>query len=108
MVVGLYLIFVLSKSLFFLYKAKGRLEIAQDQLNDLKDEEASLEAKLGEVESDIFVEAEARNKLNMKKEGEIVLIVPKGEEIENSITSDEEEKGLSNWGKWLMVFGWKK
>lgn len=100
LVVGIIIIVNLSRSLFDLLKkdevidkTKNRLEKVEQENNDLKD-------KLSEVQSKDFVEKQAREKLNLGKEGEVVVILP-------SISPpppEEEKKVLANWEKWLELF----
>jgi cell division protein FtsB len=82
---------------------KGGLVTEQVQiLKQKQSENDQLKQKLVEVESNDYIEKEARNKLNMQKEGDVVVVLPKNlPQIEK--TSDSSQ--LSNWQKWAkMIF----
>jgi len=99
---GIYLIIVLSKSLYQLYGAKNRLTEAEMRLEEMQKKTEELTQTLDETQTADFIEKEARDKLNMQKLGEVVLIVP---EVEIATTEAEkvvEER--NNVGKWLKVF----
>lgn len=98
-----YLIFVLSSGLWQLYKAGGRLEEVRSNLESEKKRNDELKSRLSEVESQSFVEKEAREKLNMQLSGEVVVILP---EMNVNLDSESKdiEKQVSNWQKWWNLF----
>lgn len=49
---------------------------AERRLIEEKERQEALERKLAQVESDEYVEREARDKLNLSREGEVVVILP--------------------------------
>ena len=74
----------------------------------LKDEKKSLEDKFQIINSDDFVEKEARTKLNMKKEGEDVYILPsneapKSQEISYVEGNSSNLNKTSNFQKWMEL-----
>lgn len=73
-----------------------------DKLQQVQDENESLKRKFAEVESSQYIEREARNKLNLGKEGEIALIIPSiSPDINPSPTLIDKSP---NWEKWLKLF----
>ncbi len=73
-----------------------------DKLQQVKDESESLKRKLAEVESNQYIEQEARNKLNLGKDGEIALIIPSiSPDVGPSPTPIDKS---SNLVKWLKLF----
>jgi len=120
----LYLVFagLITLSIFNTYKAvtdivalsKSEAE-ADREITRLEEEKSILQKRLEAVNSEMFVEKEARTKLNMKKEGEEVYIIPtssgsvKDQNIidESSVLGDStRNKDLvesSNFEKWLEV-----
>lgn len=120
----LYLVFagLITLSIFNTYKAvtdivalsKSEAE-ADREITRLEEEKSILQKRLESVNSEMFVEKEARTKLNMKKEGEEVYIIPtssgsvKDQNIidESSVLGDStRNKDLvesSNFEKWLEV-----
>jgi len=120
----LYLVFagLITLSIFNTYKAvtdivalsKSEAE-ADREITRLEEEKSILQKRLESVNSEMFVEKEARTKLNMKKEGEEVYIIPtssgsvKDQNIidESSVLGDStRNKDLveaSNFEKWLEI-----
>lgn len=101
--VGSYLIYASIKSLVDLKKAGGRLEQAKTALAQIKADNRSLQRKLLEVSSPDFIEKEARDKLNMQRPGEVVVVLP-----ETSLASSSAEvtqsRPLTNAEKWWKLF----
>ena len=120
----LYLVFagLITLSVFNTYKAvtdivalsKSEAE-ADREITRLEEEKSILQKRLEAVNSEMFVEKEARTKLNMKKEGVEVYIIPtssgsvKDQNIidESSVLGDStRNKDLveaSNFEKWLEI-----
>jgi len=73
----------------------------QKKLEEAKNKQENLKRQLAQVESRDFIEEEARNKLNMGKEGEIVLILPSL--VFKQPTPSPPAKS-PNWKKWLELF----
>ena len=55
---------------------QDRLSEMENQIAQLQERKKSLEAELEKVQSDQFVETEARNKLHLARENETVVIFP--------------------------------
>jgi len=103
LIVGLLVIFHLSRSIVGIYRSGGRAEGLRAEVAGLREEKKELEEEKAFRESLEFVEREARDKLRMVREGEHILVLPGGqdEQIRNSkfeIRNDEEEP---NWKKWV-------
>lgn len=80
----------------------------KEKILGLKTEKSSLEDKLQVINSDEFVEKEARTRLNMKKEGEELYLIspkeaPKSEEVKYTETTAKMNKNLSNFDKWMDI-----
>lgn len=80
----------------------------QAKILGLKDEKAKLEDKLKVINSDEFVEKEARTRLNMKKDGEEVYLVsannsPKIDPIVYTDSGEKPLKKLSNFERWMEI-----
>ena len=103
---GIYLIVILSRDLWQILSAKNRITDAEEQVEKLEEEQVKLEEQLKLVETDEFVEREARDKLLLAKEGEVVVLLPPGGGIENVELKmeNQEEENLKNWKKWLELF----
>jgi len=102
-IVGIGLIISLSKNLYRLLEAGDQVKLAQQRLEELKTESKKLEQERDYFQSEEFVEQEARNRLNMAKPGEKVVILPPnlGENEKQTFTPNPE---LPNWKKWLSLF----
>ena len=75
-VIGIVLIVSLSRSILKMFRAKDELRLAEQKIEELQEEAAGLTEKREFYQSEEFIEQEARNKLNMVKEGEIVVVLP--------------------------------
>jgi cell division protein FtsB len=84
-------------------RASDRVTSQTVKLEEKKNQLAELESRLEYVNSYEFIEKEAREKLNLQRPGEIVLVVP---ETAPTILVEEDEKGedLTNWQKWIKLF----
>ena len=105
-VFSLYLIVSLSKEIFDLVQKEKVIEQEQLKVEKLKVEAQVLREQLDYVQSEEFVEKEAREKLGLTKEGETIVILPEDfEEIVELSRKGIETEELPNWRKWLGLFG---
>ncbi|MFH0750181.1 MAG: septum formation initiator family protein [Candidatus Gottesmanbacteria bacterium] len=78
------------------------LQTRQTELTKLQEKNQELEKKLQLVQSPEFIETEARDKLNLAKTGEtIILIDQTTKENGNKQTSTTQ---IANWKKWWSLF----
>lgn len=104
----LYSVYATSSAI---YSSSKKTEEIIHKKEVLGSKKAELESKLQVINTDDFVEKEARTKLNMKKEGEELYLMPKNEEIKpESVTYQEtfdydyEEKDTrTNLEKWVQI-----
>jgi hypothetical protein len=104
----LYSVYATSSAI---YSSSKKTEEIIHKKEVLGSKKAELESKLQVINTDDFVEREARTKLNMKKEGEELYLMPKNEEIKpESVTYQEtfdydyEEKDTrTNLEKWVQI-----
>jgi len=103
-IVGIILIVSLSRSILKMFKARDELKLAEQKIEELQEEAASLTEKKEFYQSEEFIEQEARNKLNMVKEGEIVVVLPPN--IKEILGEKETQPQISvpNWRQWLNLF----
>jgi len=101
------LVFVINnqvRSIYDLWQKKDLVLSTQKELEYLKDENKKLKSELSYVQTDEFIEKEARDKLLWVKENEQqVLITDKI--ITKSIA--EEQKAIQikpNWQQWWEIF----
>lgn len=100
---GILLIIKSSKDILRLLGITDQIKSTEDKVAQLEKEEKGLVEKKEYYQSDEFVEQEARNKLNMARPGETVVVLPPKKEeskenLENVVTQ------LPNWGKWWKLF----
>ncbi len=80
----------------------------KEKILGLKVEKENLESKLAMINSDEFVEKEARTRLNMKKENEEIYLISSNEpqikeEVSYIETSPKMKKEESNFDKWMEL-----
>ncbi len=104
LVVGLILL-GLGKQIGTALQAGKRLDTTAQQVDTQQQQNRQLKAKLAEVQKYNFIEQIARNKLNMGKPGETVVIIP--EKAINQVLGAQKqipEINLPNWQGWLKLF----
>ncbi len=92
----------LSRSIYELWHKQDVVVSARLELEGEKKENERLKRQLVLVETQEFIENEARNKLFMVKPGEEGVIVPK-ELIEKK--EKKETASVAVWRQWLNLFG---
>jgi cell division protein FtsB len=102
-IVGLLVTIVgLSQSVVRLMGRKGMLQAKQEELERLQKEKESLQNKLTLSQTPEFIEKEAREKLNLAKAGETVILLESGEA--QAQTKGNETIISPNWKKWWNLF----
>ena len=102
-IVGLLVtIFGLSRSVLRLIGRKSVLKTKQEEIIRIQNEQENLKNKLSLAQTPEFIEKEAREKLNLGKLGETIILVEiegeKGEQTGKNIPT------LQNWKKWWIMF----
>ena len=88
------------------------IEMLESQISELETDQYDLAATLIQVQSEDFVETEARTRLNLRKPGESVIIVSSNEDVRrfNEQAGDlgirdllnEPESNVSQWWKYFF------
>lgn len=91
-----------------IWQTSKKKDALNQQILGLKDQRKALEDKFLVINSDEFVEKEARTKLSMKKEGEEVYLVPSteaqvAEKVDYTETEARPAKKQSNFAKWVEL-----
>jgi cell division protein FtsB len=101
----------ITKTTLEIHESSKRLEELRSEFGQQKAENAKLMGDFEHSKTEGFVEEIARNKLNMARPGERVLIpVVAGASTEGKSLSDEiregllGQEGLPNYKKWLKLF----
>jgi cell division protein FtsB len=86
-------------------KSGERVDQATEILNQLENENKNLKVRLEEVKSKDFIETQARDKLGLAKEGEVVVIIP-DEKIDLllGLEKKQQEARLPNPLGWWKLF----
>lgn len=100
MIFGLFLIISLSRSVWELYGKKDIFDNTEIRLQKVREENQVLQKQLAEVTSPGYVEKQAREKLNLAKAGEVIVILP---EVTPALEA-KPARELANWQKWLNLF----
>lgn len=97
----------LVRNILRILQAEDRVGEVRQRVESLGQENRKLKEELEKVESEAYVEFQARDKLGLTREGEIVVVLP-DEEILRKIAPriEEEEETLPDptWQRWLKLF----
>lgn len=97
----LWLIVAVGKQVYLLSKAGKRITFSEQKLFQLEQEQERLKKELAYRQSDEFVEAQARNKLGLVKEGETIAILPKKLQTDRQ-TQAVAQPEVSNLLRWIQ------
>lgn len=111
LIIGVYLVITLSRSIYDLTLKGKDLDVAQKRVENELAQNNELNQKLLDVKKPQFIEQQARDKLNMAKPGETVVVVPTEvldplAKINATISAsffDRPEK-VPNWKRWWKLF----
>jgi cell division protein FtsB len=92
----------LIHSILDTYNKKDLLTQAQKELEEEKLKNSRLKAELTYVETEQFIEEQARNKLFLVKPGEEHVVIP--QELIKSGTPNTKKPQIPNWQQWLKLF----
>lgn len=104
LLISLYIIKNLAESIYSLWQKQELLVSAQKELEREKQKHRELQTRVKIVESDDFLEEQARNKLFLVKEGEHEVIIPKSV-LEASLGAKMASAApLPTWKQWFALF----
>lgn len=99
-IVLLLIINSLVHSIYDVWSKQDLLKQAQKELTKEEEKNQKLKAELSYVQTQKFIEQEARNKLFLVKPGEQQVLIP----IKSMENSKKQEKQISNWRMWWQLF----
>ena len=111
LIIGLYLVVSLSRSIFSLTLKTKAVDEARRKVDIELVENSKLAKELTQTQGQEFIERVARDKLNMSKKGETVVVVP--QDLADNLASINATLSASfwnppeiipNWKKWLKLF----
>ena len=97
----------LVRNILRVSRAGDREKIVGGRVENLKEENEKLKKELEKIESEAYVEFQARDKLGLAKEGEIIVVLPDEEilrKIAPQIEDEEETLPDPTWKKWYKLF----
>ena len=103
-IIGIGLIISLSRNIYRLLQAGNQVKLTEQNLEELEKEHQELQEQRDYYQSEEFIEEEARNKLNMSKPGETVVILPPNISGSSGETASSEISEIPNWRKWFNLF----
>lgn len=105
-----YFLYSIYSTAHAIYQSSKKTEEIIHKKEALIAEKEELKNKLQVINTDEFVEKEARTKLNMKKEGEELYLIPsyseeteKKVEYQETINFEMPKEELTNYEKWLKI-----
>jgi len=101
---GLGLIVKLTGDFLRLLKAGQQIKIIEEKVLKLEEKNRELSQKRQYYQSKEFIEEEARNKLNMAKPGETIVILPPNVNEFLNRPKTQANSSLPNWKKWWDLF----
>ena len=110
LLISFILIINLGRDIWRLIKAEERLIQTEKKLEQVKQDNKELKEIKERYQSDAFLEEQIRNKLQMAKPGEKIIILPEtitqGEisSFSDQLVDAEERREAANWEKWLALF----
>jgi cell division protein FtsB len=101
----LFSLYGLFHQIYNALEAGNRLDREVSRLAELQRKNSELKKKLANVETPQFIEQQARDKLNMTREGETIVIIPENE-LQKVLGMEQKpvEIKLPNWQGWLKLF----
>ncbi len=107
-IVGLFflLLYSLSKQIYDSLQAGKRLYDAQAQLQTLEDNNLKLKSEFKNVSSLNFIEEQARDRMDLAKPNETVVIISQSE-LDKIMAQERKvpQVKLPYWQGWLNIFG---
>ena len=97
----------LIRNILKINKAGKKIEEAQVQLEEIKEENRQLKLKVESLASEEYVERQLREKLSLSKEGEIIVVLPEEEILRKLAPKRELEEDIlpdPNWKRWYKLF----
>lgn len=105
LIVSLFVINNLARSIFSLWQKQQLVEQARKELLKEKEENQRLKNELSNVESQGFIEEQARNKLLLLKPDEQRILISDNLTMATQSGKKSEEKSKeANWKKWWELF----
>ncbi len=103
-VILLSLVISLNQRVRTWYKAKRKLKEMQNELNQLQEENQFLTQKQEYYQTEEFILREAREKLGMTHDNEIILVLPTIPNLSLLQSKGQMFESLAPWQQWWQLF----
>jgi cell division protein FtsB len=105
LIVGILIIVSLSRRIYSLWRRADVVRERHEELQKVQDENRRLKEKLSEVRGPEFVEQQARDKLGLIREGEIVVLIeaPSAASSAGTPVHQQSDRELK-WRAWWKLF----
>ena len=102
---SVFVIIGLGRSVYGLWRRTDIVRERREELAKIQEENRQLQEKLMEMQSPDFIEQQARDKLGLLKEGEVVVLIetPVPASVEGILTAEVHDKRLK-WRAWWNLF----
>lgn len=99
------ILYSLGRQIYNTFQSAKRIDMAVEELSKLQQKNTELKKKLAEAQTIGFMEKIARDKLNMSRDNETVMVIAQSQ-IDNILNAGKkvEEIKLPNWQGWLRLF----
>lgn len=85
-----------------LTERRALIFMTRDTLEKEKEKQVELRRELAKVESNSYIEKQAREKLSLVREGEVIVMLPPITPVSESTPTPIDTS--ANWEKWLRIF----
>lgn len=92
----------LVNSWWHLYQRGDVIKEAENKLSRVQEKQEELKRNLAKAQSSEYIEIQARDKLNLSREGETVVILPQITPVIEMTPTPSPS--LANWEKWVNLF----
>jgi cell division protein FtsB len=104
-VAGIYFLIRICGNLLHLRQAQQLVTREREKVEQLNQENQQLTQRYQEVQTDEFIEQQAREQLNMTKPGETLVLIPQELLQYNPQPQPyRSEQNLPNWQQWWQLF----
>ena len=107
-ILGVFLTISLLRSIIDIWQKGGLLDKEEERLAKARLENEELTKEFERLQSPEYIEKQAREKLGLGKENEVVVVLPDEKTIKSFVpkidTSGDEVVNLPNWRKWFLFF----
>ena len=100
-VVLVFLMLLSGRIIFQKHDVQKEIARLEEKANEIEKKNTELSGLINYLNTDEYKERQAREKLNLKKEGEFVVALPKGSDDQNTTDGTQQQ---SNPQKWFNYF----